>query len=621
MIDKNGTILRNLEDQVQYLTDLNEWASLGFKIAGKMVSTDTLPAADTLANGTTYIVGVKAPYHFWAAVNGGWIDLGEFPRKGDPGAIGATGSMGPQGPIGPQGAIGPTGATGKAGKNGDGLGVENITDINLATGTQSVSYDSTNGATVTAQGKIVAAGQDYPVTVSDKIPLVAGENVTITTENNKLKVNAKQAVKSVNGKVGHVELTIPTKTSDLVNDAEFITPSYHDNTKQNTLISGDNIKTINNESILGPGNINISGGGGGGTDTGFGNVRRIEYVDHGMGYYPDTQEYLVSSGTMGVYLNGSENPINIETVQSFGIMPGNNVTFTEEQIGDEWKLKINATGGGSTTPKTNSFFKYNGVVEASPTVGSTYSYDDSKTDYTNTGCSYVQGQMVIDNNGVIYKVIGSTMCDCEYIPTIGSSNVQQTNGFYQYNAAVTASPTAGSNYSYSNSKILYPSGCSYFYGQMIIDTNGAIYRVMGAEMCKCVYAPQGGGSSGSATLYQHTITYNSDHFASDEAFSNEVSGSFSISFYSTHGHFEDASAFWAWLIGRGSIDTPGGHMWGSMGGDTAFDRITVLGNTDAEKYIKFESFGGYGEWTAQQYLKNAAATGLTDTITDGFRDM
>lgn len=31
--------------------------------------------------------------------------------------------------------------------------------------------------------------------------------------------------------------------------------------KQNTLVSGTNIKTINNESLLGGGNISISGGG------------------------------------------------------------------------------------------------------------------------------------------------------------------------------------------------------------------------------------------------------------------------------------------------------------------------------------------------------------------------
>lgn len=35
-----------------------------------------------------------------------------------------------------------------------------------------------------------------------------------------------------------------------------------DNTKQDTLVSGENIKTINNQSILGEGNITIQGGGG-----------------------------------------------------------------------------------------------------------------------------------------------------------------------------------------------------------------------------------------------------------------------------------------------------------------------------------------------------------------------
>lgn len=54
--------------------------------------------------------------------------------------------------------------------------------------------------------------------------------------------------------------TIPTTTSELVNDSGFITDSYHDSTKQDTLVSGTNIKTINNESILGSGNITVGGG-------------------------------------------------------------------------------------------------------------------------------------------------------------------------------------------------------------------------------------------------------------------------------------------------------------------------------------------------------------------------
>lgn len=38
--------------------------------------------------------------------------------------------------------------------------------------------------------------------------------------------------------------------------------TFHDNTKQDTLVSGTNIKTINDNSILGSGNIEIQSGGG-----------------------------------------------------------------------------------------------------------------------------------------------------------------------------------------------------------------------------------------------------------------------------------------------------------------------------------------------------------------------
>ena len=54
--------------------------------------------------------------------------------------------------------------------------------------------------------------------------------------------------------------SIPTKTSELTNDSNFITSDYHDDTKQDILVSGTNIKTINNVSLLGEGNIDISGG-------------------------------------------------------------------------------------------------------------------------------------------------------------------------------------------------------------------------------------------------------------------------------------------------------------------------------------------------------------------------
>lgn len=78
----------------------------------------------------------------------------------------------------------------------------------------------------------------------------------------------------VSGNIAYI--TVPTKTSQLTNDSGYITnetdptvPSYIKqisladinswNNKQNQLISGSTIKTINNESLLGSGNINITG--------------------------------------------------------------------------------------------------------------------------------------------------------------------------------------------------------------------------------------------------------------------------------------------------------------------------------------------------------------------------
>lgn len=55
--------------------------------------------------------------------------------------------------------------------------------------------------------------------------------------------------------------TATTYTKDEVDNAITAATS----TKQDTLVSSENIKTINNESILGSGNIDIQGGGGGGT--------------------------------------------------------------------------------------------------------------------------------------------------------------------------------------------------------------------------------------------------------------------------------------------------------------------------------------------------------------------
>mgnify|MGYP003291001026 CR=1 FL=1 len=95
---------------------------------------------------------------------------------------------------------------------------------------------------------------------------------------------------------------VPTKTSDLINDSGYITnesdptvPYYIKqitladinswNNKQDELVSGSNIKTINNESLLGSGNINI-----GGTDytAGYGiNIDSEDVISNSITSYND----------------------------------------------------------------------------------------------------------------------------------------------------------------------------------------------------------------------------------------------------------------------------------------------------------------------------------------------
>lgn len=54
--------------------------------------------------------------------------------------------------------------------------------------------------------------------------------------------------------------TVPTTISSFTNDSGYVTSSYHDSSKQDCLVSGTTIKTVNGTSVLGSGDIVISGG-------------------------------------------------------------------------------------------------------------------------------------------------------------------------------------------------------------------------------------------------------------------------------------------------------------------------------------------------------------------------
>ena len=574
--------LLNLEDTVGYLVDRAELASIGATLKGQVDTYEALPEGTV---GDVYAVGTTKPYTYYAFTDNGWLDIGTWPLAGPKGVPGDRGPQGPAGPVGPKGD---KGSQGIAGPSGGGVGVDHITKLDLAVDKPSITYSNTTGAALVKQGKITAEGQNYSVTVNDKIPIIPGSNININANgtNDALVIEAEQNVLSVNGQTGVVTIPIPSKTSELTNDSGFITASYHDPEKQNTLVSGDNIKTINNESILGPGNINIGGG-----------------------------------GTAGVTsLNNKTGAITLAA--------GTNVTINESGN----TLTINATGGGgsgttyevvdisSITTLTDD--QYNTLI-SSP-FNKVKNGDTLYDLYQNTTTELIYavnylatGYRVVINKSTKAISIGSLSSLTSIASYVKNSlDYDVNNSMYALSAyqgkVLNDRLTTVENTGAGVTKLMNQDGTN--------ESTGTIFVGAGLTIANNILKATGGSGG---TLYQHTITYSSGKFNDRDDFGGpDQAGQFSISFYSTHGHFENASDFWVWLISKGSISVCDGQLWGDMGGGTSFTRITVLGDTDVEKYIQFESYSGNGSWGPINYfLKNPDSTGLTDTIIDGFRDM
>ena len=89
---------------------------------------------------------------------------------------------------------------------------------------------------VKPDGTTITADEDGTIHVAKATTATVGsvkpDGTTITIDNN-----------------GVITANIPTKTSDLTNDSDFITTEYHDYTKQNVLVPGDNI-TITSDNVI-----------------------------------------------------------------------------------------------------------------------------------------------------------------------------------------------------------------------------------------------------------------------------------------------------------------------------------------------------------------------------------
>lgn len=189
--------------------------------------------------------------------------------------------------------------------------------------------------------------------------------------------------------------TIPTKTSDLLNDSDFVSENelsevaftgsyvslsnvptalsefdndthYVDRTslnvalarKQDTLVSGVNIKSINNQSILGSGNLSISGGSAtdvqiNGVSITSNNVADIKT----QSIYDGNTNKLATMHDLNYNLNQKQDTLvsgtNIKTINNNSILGSGNINLEKSFL----KAKISAD-----VNSTNSYTEINNMV-------------------------------------------------------------------------------------------------------------------------------------------------------------------------------------------------------------------------------------------------------------------
>ena len=117
-------------------------------------------------------------------------------------------------------------------------------DISLSSSAQTIGVDITDGGFVLT-----------PATKNSLGGVIVGDNINVTSNGTISVPDASTTTKGV------IEIATDEESSAGESETLAVTPKQL-STKQDTLVSGTNIKTINNTSILGSGNITIEGSSG-----------------------------------------------------------------------------------------------------------------------------------------------------------------------------------------------------------------------------------------------------------------------------------------------------------------------------------------------------------------------
>jgi len=158
--------------------------------------------------------------------------------------------------------------------------------------------------------------------------------------------------------------TVPTNVSAFNNDANYATTTQL-STKQNTLVSGDNIKSINGQSLLGTGNLTITGDGSVLDTSIFATKTDLLILDS-----DDIDEGLTNQ-----YYKDSK------VVTLFNHQDHTNISFVYE----DGVIKASAEGGGGIIPPTEASYENLAVTTATQFIPTATVEVDNQYDFSSQG--------------------------------------------------------------------------------------------------------------------------------------------------------------------------------------------------------------------------------------------
>lgn len=335
-------------------------------------------------------------------------------------------------------------------------------------------------------------------------------------------------VSVVSGNIAYV--TVPTKTSELQNNSGFITneidptvPSYVKaisladinkwNNKQDLLVSGTNIKTINNTSILGSGNIDIQEGSSYSAGTGIDITNGV--ISNTITSYDDLSDLPTIPTQTSELLNDSdfvsENELSevaftgsYTSLSNIPEIPDATSDLTNDGDGTYPFLLNKSSGyydgigtlGGATAQSRNLAYTWdNGVIQESHTIAN---YDDLTNELATKQDTLISGTNIktINNNSLL-----------------GSGNINISGGSY----------TAGNGIDITNDEISTT---------LINSVSGSGSTIIQANNGNIILRPKGSSDS-SVQAYLNTngnfYVNGNKLYASNSLFSGDTSGTVNLS--------------------------------------------------------------------------------------------